>query len=182
MIHYDDLFYGNLSGGRLDGYCAITLELGSERSCSASSALSTILSFGRTRIFRIIGNSKASTKDELYTLLSTLKENNYITFAVLDGKTKEEWMDELTFRVVELSEAPWLLFAAAEVHFKPLVKENLQPPSLAEVHQQATWYLDVNRDLSASEIFDFLKKNPLWRIFSPPSKTYRMALPMKEEE
>jgi hypothetical protein len=182
MIHYDDLFYGNLSGGRLDGYCAITLELGTEKSTSARALLSTILSFGRTRIFRIIGKHKASTHDELYTLLSTLKENNYITFAVLDGQVKEEWMDELTFRVVTVSEAPWLMFAAAEVHFQPIAKENLQAPSLAEVHQQATWYLDVNRDLSASEIFEFLKKNPLWRIFSPPSKTYRMALPMKEED
>ncbi len=182
MIHYDDLFYGNISGGRLDGYCAITLDLGAERSCNASTILETVLAFGRTRIFRLIGNHKASSKEDLYTLLSTLKENNYITFAVLDGKTKEEWMDELTFRVVTLTEAPWLLFAASEIHFQPIARENLQPPALTEVHSQATWYLDVNRDLNATEIFDFLKRNPLWRVFSPPSKIYRLAIPMKEEE
>jgi len=53
MIHYDEIYYGNLNGGRLDGYCGVTLELGTNREASVSSILSTILSFGRTKIFRI---------------------------------------------------------------------------------------------------------------------------------
>lgn len=182
MIHYDEIYYGNLSGGRLDGYCAITLELGSSHEASASAILSTVIGFSRTKIFRVLGDFKHANKDDLYTILSTLKENGYITIAVLDGKTKEDWMDQITLRILAINEGPWLLFSASEIHFQPLLKENLQPPTLAEIHSQALCYLDINRDLTATEVFDFLKRFPLWRIYSPPSKTYRMSITMKEEE
>lgn len=182
MIRYDEIYHGNLSGGTLDGYCAITLELGTEKEANPSSLIASVLGFGRTKIFRVLGDTKHSSKEDLYSLLSTLKENGYITMVSLDGKTKEDWMDQATFRVVTISEAPWLMFAASEIHFQPMLKENLEPPQLSEIHARATCYLDVNRDLPSSEIFSFLKKYPLWRIHVPPSKTFRMPLTVKDDE
>lgn len=182
MIHYDEIFYGNLSGGRLDGYCGITLELGTEREASAEALLATVLAFGRTKIFRVQGDFKHQNKEDLYAVLSTLKENGFITVGVLDGKTKEDWMDELVIRVVNLTNAPWLSFAAQEIHFQPKIGKDLVPPALGELHAQAMCYLDISRDLTATDVFDFLKKYPLWRLYSPPSKTYRMPITMKEEE
>jgi hypothetical protein len=182
MILYDELYYGNISGGTLDGYCAVTLELGTSREARVSTLLSTILSFNRAKIFRLVGDHKKSSSEDLFTLLSTLQENNYITLAVLDGQNKEEWMDKVTLRVVQISEAPWLMFQAAEIHFQPMLKENLEPPQLTEIHGRAVCYLDVNRELTASEVFDFLKRYPAWRLHSPPSKIFRMSLTVKEEE
>lgn len=182
MIHFDEIFYGNLSGGLLDGYCAITLELGTSREASASSLIQTILGFGRSKIFRMLGDFKKSSREDLFTLFSTLQENGYITACVLDGKIKEDWMDRIGYKIVHITEGPWLLFKVEEIHFQPVLKENIQPPNLSEIHSQARCYLDVNRDLTAFEVFDFLKKYPMWRLFSPPSKTYRMALTLKEDE
>lgn len=182
MIHFDDLYYGNISGGQLDGYCGVTLELGTIREARASTLLSTVLDFGRTKIFRVLGDHKKSSSEDLFVLLSTLQENGYITIAVLNGKTKEPWMDHATLRVLYINEGPWLMFQASEIHFHPMLKENLEPPQLTEVHAKAVCYLDINRDLTASEVFDFLKRYPLWRLYSPPSKTFRMAIKPKEEE
>jgi hypothetical protein len=181
MIHLDELYYGNISGGTFDGYCAVTLELGRAREASASALLSTILSFGRMKIFRVVGDSKKTPTEDLFTLLSSLKENGYVTIAVLDGKTKEPWMDQVSYRVANITEAPWLLFQVNELHFQPIAKEDLQPPCVTEIHTKAICYLDVNRELTATTVFEFLKKYPLWRLYSPASKAYRMALTLKEE-
>jgi hypothetical protein len=182
MISYDDLFYGNLSSGQLDGYCAVTLELGKEKRTNIKPLISTILTFGRTKIFRVMGDFKHTPGEDLFTLLSILRENNYLTVAVLDGQKKEEWMEQITYRIINITEEPWLAYAAQELHYQPMKKEDLELPILQDIHLKSFCYLDVNRDLIPAVVFDFIKLFPQWRIFSLPSKNYRMTIPIKEED
>lgn len=182
MIKLEDVYYGNLSGGQLDGYCAITIEFGDKRAVSLSLLVSTILKFARTKIVRVVGDLKYTPAEELASLLSILKENGYITIAVLDGATRQEWMNYVSFKVVRVTELPWLMFACNEIHFQPLNTDIIQPPFLADIHTKAACYLDVTSKMTATSIFDFLTKYPLWRIYSPPTKTYRMPIIIKDEE
>lgn len=182
MLRYEDLYFGNMGGGPLDGYCAVILELGGSREASTSALLSSILNFGRTKVFRLVGDLKKANKEDLYTLLEGLRENNFITMAVLDGKTLEPWMEKVALKIVNISEEGWMQFAVSEIHFQPMKKENIEPPQLRDIHAQAHCYFDVSRDIPAIEVFAFLARYPLWRIYTPPSKIYRMPIAVKEED
>jgi hypothetical protein len=72
------------------------------------------------------------------------------------------------------------MIAGSEIHYKPLVTEEIEVPQLREIHAGAMCYLDIRRDMHPTVVFDFLKKFPLWRLFSPASKSYRMAIPLLE--
>jgi hypothetical protein len=182
MIHFDDLYFSNIGGGRLDGFCAVTLEVGAEKSEWPEVLLSSILGFGRTKLFRIYGDYKFAPVEDLYTLLACLKDNGYVTVGILDGQNRQPWMDLLSLKIVNITEQPWLGFAASEIHYQPMRHDNIETPQLQEIHTQSSLYIDASRDLTPTEIFSFLKKNPGFRIYSPPSKVYRMTVPIKEVE
>lgn len=181
MIHIDELTYGNIGGGLFDGKLAVLLELGDTRAVDVRRLSSTILRFGRTKIVRLSGNARESTSDDLSTLVRVLRENLYIVIGVVDGSSNPPWTGDLSYKAVNITEGEWLMGAANEIHYRPIVKVNIPSPALTDIHSRSTLYIDVDRDITATEMFDFICRNPLWRVYSPPSKAYRMTIKIEEE-
>jgi hypothetical protein len=176
MISYDDVYYSNIPGGFFDGALAIFLELGDQNHCSLEELTNSILKFNKTLLLRILGNDKATTQEDLTSFIQTMKENGYSIQGTFHGSDRPPWLDLVSYRIVTITEEPWLSYSANEIHYQPRLKVDIKPPLLQQVHRGSILYIDSHREIAPRELFDFIMRFPTFRVFSSPSKVYRMPV------
>ena len=183
MLHLaeDGIWFGNISGGRLDGLAAITIEFGLHRDIRVEDLLATINGFGRTYFLRFAGDLHHQPVEDMTTLTAVLREQGKVLSSETKGTERYPWMDSIPYRVAILAERSWLMYRAEEIRFTVTEKPAL--PELADIHSQSYLYAVPGRDTAQSVVLDVLREHPFVRLYSPRFTThYRYPISLVTEE
>jgi hypothetical protein len=178
----EELYCSNISGGAHDGVLAIYLHLGDKLFIDLAALIRSILDFKWTRTVLIQGSAPESENEGIRTLIMTLRENGYAVLVSSRGSERPPWLEYATYRITYIDEDPWLCYASNEIHYIPSSPLLLKPPFLTQVHSQSILYVEAGKDMPPREILDFVGKNPHFRIYTKPSRVYRITVPMSAGE
>lgn len=183
MLHIEDITFTTITAGLFDGQGALIVELGPAFEISPSALILSVENFLKTyglqsAHIRLVGDIYHQQEEELTALTAALSERGYATSALLDGTRYAPWMDKLTYRIVVIDDSPWLGYNAAELRYVP--KGSLSRPQTLPKDCPFK-YVVANNDVASQDLLQFVLKNPDFRIYSRPLKTFKMKVPLELE-